>query len=76
MKSISLKLKEQVFIETESLLKHLNTSRNNYINEAVEFYNHYQKRKLIEEQLALESKLVGDDSMEVLREFEKLEDEN
>lgn len=35
----------------------------------------YQKRKLIEEQLIKESKLVGEDSMKILKEFESLEDE-
>ena len=75
MKSISLKLKEQILLETESLLQHLKKSRNKYINEAIEFYNQHQKRKLIEEQLIKESKLVSEDSMKVLSEFEKLEDE-
>jgi len=75
MKSISLKLKEQILVETDFLLEHLETSRNKYINEAIEFYNQYQKRKLIEEQLIRESKLVSEDSMKILSEFEKLEDE-
>ncbi len=75
MKSISLKLQEQILIETEALLEHLKTSRNKYINDAVEFYNKIQKRKLIEEQLAKESKLVSKDSMNILKEFESLEDE-
>ncbi|MCP3928306.1 MAG: hypothetical protein GY705_04325 [Bacteroidetes bacterium] len=75
MKSISLKLQEQILLETESLLEHLKTSRNKYINEAIEFYNQYHRRKLIEEQLAKESKLVSQDSMNILKEFERLEDE-
>lgn len=75
MKSISLKLQDQILQETESLLFHLKTSRNKYINEAIAFYNQIQKRRLIEEQLALESQLVGSDSMRVLHEFELLEDE-
>lgn len=75
MKSISLKLQEQILTETESLLQHLKTSRNRYINEAVEFYNQYQRRKLIEEQIIIESKLVSEDSIKVLSEFESLEDE-
>ena len=75
MKSISLKLQEQILHETESLLEHLKTSRNKYINEAIDFYNHYQKRKLIEEQIAIESKLVSEDSLTILQEFERLEDE-
>lgn len=75
MKSISLKLKEQILQELDSLLEKLNSSRNNYINEAIDFYNQYQKRRLIEEKLAKESKLVQEDSLEVLGEFESLEDE-
>ena len=75
MKSISLKLQERILLETESLLKHLSTSRNKYINEAIEFYNQHQKRRLIEEQLAKESKLISEDSLDILHEFEQLEDE-
>ena len=75
MKGISLKLQDQILADTDKLLEKLNTSRNKYINDAVEFYNQYQKRKLLAEQLALESKLVAGDSMEVLKEFESLEDE-
>ena len=75
MKSVSLKLQEHILLETDALLKNLKTSRNGYINEAIDFYNQYQKRKLIEAQLTYESQLVHDDSMEILREFEQLEDE-
>lgn len=75
MKSISLKLQDQILHETEALLEHLKTSRNKYINEAIEFYNQHHKRKLLEEQLAIESKIVSMDSMNILQEFEGLEDE-
>ncbi len=75
MKNISLKLQEQILQETDALLEHLKKSRNKYINEAIEFYNQHHKRKLLEEQLAVESKLVSEDSMNVLKEFEILEDE-
>lgn len=75
MKSISLKLQDTIFRETEKLANLLQTSRNKYINEAVEFYNAYQKRNLLEQQLIRESKLIAEDSMEVLAEFESLEDE-
>lgn len=75
MKSISLKLKDQILRDLDALLEHLNSSRNNYINEAIEFYNQYQQRRLIEEKLAHESKLIQDDSLETLHEFEQLEDE-
>jgi len=75
MKSISLKLQDQILHETETLLEHLKTSRNKYINEAVDYYNEYHKRKLLEEQIMKESKMVSEDSMKVLSEFEKFEDE-
>lgn len=75
MKSISLKLQDQILNETEALLEHLKTSRNKYINEAIEFYNQYHRRKLLEEQLTRESKIVSTDSMNILQEFESLEDE-
>jgi len=70
MKSISLKLQDRIFKETENLLQLLNLSRNSYINEAVAFYNRYQKRKLLEQQLMKESELVAEDSMAVLKEFD------
>ena len=75
MKSISLKLQDQILEDTEGLVEHLKVSRNKYINEAIEFYNTYQKKKLIAEQLMKESKLVAEDSLQVLEEFESLEDE-
>jgi len=75
MKSISLKLREAILKETDLILQHVKTSRNRYINEAIAFYNQHQKRKLIEEQLIKESRLVSADSLEVLAEFELLEDE-
>ena len=75
MKSISLKLGEQILSETELILVDLKTSRNKYINDAIDFYNQYQKRKLIEKQIATESKLVSEDSLTILHEFENLNDE-
>jgi len=74
-KSISLKLQEHILTETEALLDHLKTSRNKYFNEAIEFYNQFQRKKMIEAQLISESKLISEDSMKVLGEFEMLEDE-
>lgn len=75
MKSISLKLQDQTLKETDTLLKRLETSRNKYINEAIEYYNKYQSRKFLKEQLAKESLVVSEDSLSVLAEFERLEDE-
>lgn len=75
MKSISLKLQEEIFKEVTEILEAINISRNKYINEAVAFYNDHQKRRLLAEQLQKESALVAEDSMEVLGEFEAMEDE-
>ncbi|MFY8011896.1 MAG: hypothetical protein ACOVRG_07955 [Saprospiraceae bacterium] len=74
MKTVSLKLDVIVYEETEPLLKKIKKPRNRYINKALQFYHHIQKKKIISEQLAIESKLVSDESMNVLNEFEKLED--
>lgn len=75
MKSISLKLQDAVFQEMEKLSAVLETNRNKYINEAIVFFNKYQERQLLEQRLMIESVLVATDSMEVLQEFEMLEDE-
>ena len=65
-----------IFNETEKITTKIRKNRNRYINEAVEFYNLLQKRKLISRQLEKESKLVQKESMKVLAEFEKFRDEN
>jgi len=49
---------------------------NNYINNSVEYCNKIQKRKILERKLAKESKLVKKDSIAVLKEFERLDQEN
>jgi len=76
MKTLSLKLDETVFSETEQVLQHVKKSRNRYINEALEFYNKIQKRKLIASKLEKESKLLRAESLLVLHEFEALDYEN
>lgn len=76
MKTISLKLDDSVFKETEQVLLSLKKARNRYINEAVAFYNNVQKKKIIEEILKNESELVAQDSMQVLQEFEAIDYED
>lgn len=76
MKNLSLKMDDAVFNETERITTKINKNRNRYINEAVQFYNLLQKRKIISRQLQKESKIVQEESMKVLAEFEKLRDEN
>lgn len=74
MKTLSLKLDDIVYEETEKLLEKINKPRNRYINEALQYYNRLQKRKLISQLLVQESKLVSEESMKVLNEFENLEE--
>ena len=75
MHNLSLKLDEAIFKETEALLKKFKVPRNRYINEALAFYNKLQKRKLLAKQLEDESKLVSNNSLNILSDFELLEDE-
>lgn len=75
MKTLSLKLQDQIFEETEFILEQIKRSRNAYINEAVDFYNKYQRRQLLAKLLEEESKLVAEHSMEVLREMEQMDDD-
>jgi hypothetical protein len=76
MKTLSLKLDDNIFDETEDLLTKVKKSRNRYINEAVDYYNRINKRNLISKKLAKESRLVKQESLAVLLEFESLQDEN
>jgi metal-responsive CopG/Arc/MetJ family transcriptional regulator len=75
MKTLSLKLDDAVFEETEEVIAQLKQARNRYINEAVHLYNKYNKRKELKSRLAAETKLVAASSYEVLREFENLIDD-
>lgn len=75
MKNLSLKLDDDIYNETEKISGKLKLNRNRYINKAVSFYNQLQKRKLLAGKLAAESKLVQKESLKVLGEFERLDDE-
>jgi len=75
MKTLSLKLDDNIFNETEDVLRKVKKSRNRYINEAVDYYNRINKRNLISRKLAKESRLVKKESLSVLAEFEGLTDE-
>jgi hypothetical protein len=72
MKILSLKLEDQIFSDTELVISEVKKTRNRYINEAVDYYNRYNKRKIIANKLAKESKLVEMDSMSILAEFERI----
>jgi hypothetical protein len=73
MKTLSLKLDDSVFSDTELVISHIKKSRNRYINEALDYYNKVQRRKILASKLEKESKLVKDESLHVLHEFETLD---
>jgi len=73
MKTVSLKIDDSIFRETEKILSRMKKPRNRYINEAIDYYNQLQKRLIIEKKLKKESLLVKDDSMSVLKEFEEID---
>lgn len=73
MKTVSLKIEEAIFEETEKILSKIKKPRNRYINEAIAFYNKQQKRNMLEKRLKKESEMVQEESMNVLRDFEEID---
>ena len=69
-KVLSLKLKEEIFEETEKIRKYVKVPRNAYINKALEFYNRIHNRNILKKKLIKESALVSAESLAVLEEFE------
>ena len=74
-KTLSLKMQDAIYQETEKVIHRIHVPRNAYINTAVQFYNKLQKRALLKKEFARESRWVRDNSTEVLKTFEALEDE-
>ena len=73
MKTVSLKIDDDIFGETEKILSRIKKPRNRYINEAIDYYNRFQKRLILEKRLKKESDLVKKDSMAVLKDFEEID---
>jgi predicted transcriptional regulator len=73
MKTVSLKIDDSIFGETEKILSRIKKPRNRYINEAIEYYNRLQKRLILEKRLKSESALVKKDSLTVLKDFERID---
>ena len=76
MKTLSLKLDDNIFDKTEKITSKLKQTRNRYINEAVNIYNLFNERRLLKKQLEKESKATQNDTLEILSEFERLIDED
>jgi predicted transcriptional regulator len=55
MKTLSLKLDDIVFQETEQMREKIKKPRNRYINEALQYYNRIQKKKITAKLLEEES---------------------
>jgi hypothetical protein len=51
MKTISLKIDDSIFGDTENIVTLIKKSRNRYINEAIDYYNKLQKRKFFEQKI-------------------------
>ena len=73
MKTVSLKIDDSIFGETEKILSTIRIPRNRYINEALEYYNKVQKRQILEKKLKSESELVQKDSISILKDFENID---
>ncbi len=76
MKTLSLKLDRDVFEETEAIIKDKKVPRNRYINQALEFYNKYQKRKKLSAEFAEASDLSKESSSVIMAEFDALIEED
>lgn len=75
MKTLSLKLKDDVFAQAERVVHSLGIARNAYINQALEFYNRLHQRRQLRALLHRESELVREESLKTLELLEQLEDE-
>jgi hypothetical protein len=75
MKTLSLKLKEGIFDDAERIIEAIRISRNAYINQAVAFYNKLNRRNLLRRKLRAESSAARESSLQVLREFERFEED-
>lgn len=73
MKTVSLKIDDPIFLETEKILSRIKKTRNRYINEALVYYNQHQRRIFLEKKLKNDSELVKEDSLSVLNEFERID---
>lgn len=74
-KLISVKLDEKILAETDEMVEKLGISRNKFVNEAIAEYTRIKKRAELEAQIRKEIESIRESSMEVLEEFEALDDD-
>ena len=73
-KVLTLKLKDEIFEAVEKVLKKEGIPRNRYINNAIDYYNKLNRRRILKTQYLTEAELVQDNSLEVLEEFKQFEE--
>jgi len=72
-KNLSLKLQDDIFEETERVLRKLKRPRNAYINEAIHFYNKLFARRYLK--TITQGIIIGGRRLYgVLKEFEQFEE--
>jgi hypothetical protein len=74
-KLISVKLNEDTFRAVEKLTHEQHISRNAYINQALRFMNRLYSRRRLRNEIRKESLALRSESLEVLKEFEAIQDE-
>ena len=74
-KTLSLRLKESIYLETEKIIHRIKVPRNTYINTAISHFNELHKRKILKQKLEKESKLLSAESMKILKDLELLDSE-
>jgi len=70
MKSILLKIDDELFQEVEESAKELKTSKTDFIKKAIVAFKKINYERKIEAQLARESYMVREDSMQINSLFE------
>lgn len=73
-KALSLKLNDQVFEETEKVIRQIRLPRNTYINRAVHFYNRLQKRYALKKQFKKEVDLLKLNPDPLIKELDQIDD--
>jgi hypothetical protein len=73
-KTVSLKLDDRTYWNSEKIRKHLNLPRNTYIRKAISHYNSLYARKLVEREYSNASQRLGAAHFEYLKATELLEE--
>lgn len=72
MKTVRIRLELLHLEEMDKIVKEKGISKDQYISEALSFFNHYHKQEKLAKAFVKASQLVRDSSMEVNAEFDLL----